>query len=258
MESQPAEAALRDEDVKIVLSDAYVLRRWGRRAAMASGMPTGTLREQAAAILRPLVGLSERNPRAASESGLLYIEQGDLEHAVTLLRKAAERFRGSVRVRYALARAERELAEREKQTFIPEVEQRVLVPWRQLARLDQRCRPVSMLGEGRAWLALTDGEHVERHARDCFGKLARWVHERLGADEERGRGRGDSGDSERDEDVDVFGWWAKNIQRHLFADEPVSGANDFRGLSTIRGRVHEHADLLNRLEDELVYCVAQV
>jgi hypothetical protein len=188
----------------------------------------------------------------------LRIEQGDLELAVKLLGEAAERFRGSVRVRYALARAERELAEREGLTVMPEVEQRVLVPWRQLARLDQRCRPVSMLGEGRAWLALTDGEQVEGHARDCFGKLARWVHERLGAEEERGRGRGDSGDSEGEEDVNVFGWWAQNIQRHLFASESVSSAKDLGDLAPIRGRVHEHADLLNRLEEELVYCVAQV
>ena len=256
-EPAPVERGLRAEDVSILLTDVYLLRRWGRKAGLRRGGPTaGALRDEARRLLERLVEPGRQDARAAGEAGLLWLEEGDLEHALELLREAVRRFPGSVRVRYALARAERERAGREKLKAVPENEQAVVVPWKRLVKLEQQCKPVGLLGEGRAWLALSDGAHVEHEARNAFGGLAHWVTGRIGVEIHRpappGLFRGEDDEESQGEGLPMSQWWAWEVREHLFGGEPVQDADGLGDLTGIRLRVDEKGDLLNRLEEELV------
>lgn len=145
-------------------------------------------------------------------------------------------------MRYALARAEREAAAG-RGRLDPIKPEGPAVPWRRLGRLDERLRPLQLLGEGRTWLVQVDGAVVAEHARNCLGGLAFWIQDQL-------RRQQASRDS-RDTSEFVF-WWAREVQRHVFRDEPVGRSEDISDLSLIEGSIHSSGLRLDRLEEHWV------
>jgi tetratricopeptide (TPR) repeat protein len=235
------ERRLRRADVEVLLQDLYLLRRWGR--ALGSSRATSSLRAEARALLQTL--LPERDPELAGAMGLFALEDGDLERALDLLRGATRRFPGSARVRYALARAEREAAAR-RGRLDPVKPEASVVPWRRLGRLDERFRPLQFLGEGRTWLVQRDGTFVAEHARDSLGSLGHWLQERLRTSSPDGEG-GRPSDSSR-----FIAWWAGEVQGHVFGAEPVARHEDIADLAPIQERIAGNALLLDRLEEDYV------
>ena len=235
--------------LQILLTDVQILRRWGRTTRGNGALNTsGQLRDLARKILEPFV---ETNARAAGELGLALLTEDDLVEARTLLRDARKRFPGSARVRYALARAERAFAEREHLRLDAEgAKASVIQPWLQLARMNAQYKPVSLLGEGRAWCALTDGPTVEQGARDALGKLARWTTQQRTAEPV---GKNDS--------RTFTLWWANEVNTALFGDKPVRSAADLEDIAPLCDRLLNDLDLkvrLNQLEEASVYRIATV
>jgi len=256
-----ATPGLRAEDVGILLADAYLLRRWQSRSMHREGQqPTGAIQDRAQDLLERLMPLIGRDSRAASEAGLLALEQEDLEQAVRLLSEASERFRGSVRVHYALARAQRELARVRQRSLSSEAETEVIVPWRRLSRIDEHCRPVHLLGEGRAWLTLSDGATVEENARNAFGRLGRWLARQIEPTDCEVDPNATPLEEIRDrfaphEGADrFFGWWAREVQTYVFGEEAISRAEDLEELAPIRDRIDQYSRTLDQIEEE---CVAR-
>jgi hypothetical protein len=235
--------------LQILLTDVQILRRWGRITQGNGALDTsGRLRALALKVLEPFV---ETDARAASELGLALLTEDDLADARTLLRYAQKRFPGSARVRYALARAERACAQREHLRLDAEgARASVIQPWRQLARMNAQYQPASLLGEGRAWCALTDGAIVEQGVRDAFGKLARWTTQQRAAEPADKK------------DPDTFTpWWANGVHTALFGDKLVCGAADLEDIAPLRDRLLNDRDLsaqLNRFEEASVYRLASV
>lgn len=256
-----ASPGLNAEEIKIFLSDAYILRRWQSRTTQSEDQQTtGALRGRAQELINKLRPLINRNSRAASEAGLIRLTQGELEEAVQFLREASERFRGSVRVHYALARAQRELARVKSYALSAEAETDVIVPWQRLNRIDAHCRPVQLLGEGRAWLTLVDGATVEAHARTAFGQLGYWIGKQIKPSDREVDRNATPMERIRDrfaackEADPFFGWWAREVHTYLFGEKPISRAEDLEDLTPLRQRIAQHSNTLDQIEEE---CVAR-
>ncbi|MCH8218403.1 MAG: hypothetical protein IH892_16720, partial [Planctomycetes bacterium] len=165
------------------------------------------------------------------------------------------------RVHYALARTQRERARRKQRAHSAEAETDVIVPWRRLSRVDAHCHPVQLLGEGRAWLTLSDGATVEEHARDAFGRLGHWLRRQIEPTDrevapnatplERIRDRF----APREQADRFFGWWAREVQTYVFGEESISRAEDLEELTTIRQRLAQYSNTLDHIEEE---CVARL
>lgn len=231
-EGLAASPNLRSEDVRVILSDAWLLRQ----ASSAKGT-AGELRKKAQVWLERLVSTESR---AASELGLAYLASEDLDDALSLLRSAVRRFPGSLRVRYALARAERERAGRDALRYTPETSAQVLQPWRSLERHDPAYRPLCSLGEGRALLNLKDGATVEQEARNKFFQLGRWVHDRRAA-------------SSTTSEASFGTWFAGRIHDDLFGGRDIQVPEELPDLAPIRERASAMAHELDLLEEEWVF-----
>jgi hypothetical protein len=193
------------------------------------------IREKAERLVRRLGDAASSAAEAASELGLLELDRQELEEAVRFLSIAARRFPGSGRVRYALARAEREQALRRRLRVDDPDSVRVIRSWDDLPSLDRRLAPVSHLGKGRTWLALRDGNRAEEEARESFGKLAHAIRRTLEA--------GVAEDLSR---------WAHDLNQFVFAGETVRRADEIGSMEAIRKRVEQHSAVLNSMEEELV------
>ena len=167
------EADLSADDVQIILGDAYLLRLVRRQPGQPGVL--GVIRERTRVLLQKLGTGMTSDPRVATEKGLLHLTEGDVEEATFLLRQAARRFPGSARVRYALARAERERARIVGCKLDAAAEREVLAPWRGMERRDARYRPVRLLGEGRSYLCFSDGGEATEGARRAFASLDKWL-----------------------------------------------------------------------------------
>jgi tetratricopeptide (TPR) repeat protein len=232
----PAVPYLGRNGLEILLQDVYLLRRWGG----ASRAP-GAARERARKILSKLVR-EDSNTKVVETLGLLQIEDGDLDQALALLREAARRFPGSARVRYVLARAEREAAARRGRLDYQKPEAPVL-SWRRLGRLDERFRPLQLLGEARTWLVQTDGAIVAENARNCLDQLGRWVR-RVKPFAEISKEK-DLPESSR-----FVSWWGGEAERYLFESTPVAASADLLALAPIQERIEAQTIPLNRLEED--------
>ena len=237
----PAEEGLRPDDIEILLTDAYLLRRWGRRTA--PGDLIENVRVRARELLSSLAAVGEGNPLVAEQRGLLLLETGELDEAISLLREAQARFPGSARVQYALARAQRERAGRDGRHLDGEAKQKILLPWQRLARRGQHYRPLGNLGEGRAYLALADGSALEDGARDAFGRLGRWIGRQT---------------KQVDSETKFSSWWAREVQSLVFGETSVTGAADLDDLDPLRERVKANATLLDEREEDYAYHYASV
>jgi len=171
---------------------------------------------------------------------------GSWSRALALLRRAVERFPGSARVRYALARAEREAPQGDP-----------ITSWRRLLRLDGHYEPIFFLGAGRTYLNRTingDGK-AEYQARDKLGRLAFWIRQRTLMDEDRVASDPQADPRSRFRALhqgDFAGWWAVEAQAELFGPAVIKGYDDLGDLGPIRERTSAHGSRLDRLEEEFV------
>ena len=171
------ESGLGRREIELIANDAFLVRRWARTArGYSPDLAPGYFRDRAAALLKQLLPAIDRDSIAAGEAALLELDRGELEQARALLRRTVERFPGSARVRYALARAEREAPRGGP-----------ITPWRRLLRLDEHYAPIFFLGSGRTYLnrAANGDGRAEHEARDKLGRLAFWVRQRTLIDADR-------------------------------------------------------------------------
>ena len=171
------ESGLGRREIELIANDAFLVRRWARTArGYSPDLAPGYFRDRAAALLKQLLPAIDRDSIATGEAALLELDRGELEQARALLRRAVERFPGSARVRYALARAEREAPRGDP-----------ITPWRRLLRLDEHYAPIFFLGSGRTYLnrAANGDGRAEHEARDKLGRLALWVRQRTLIDADR-------------------------------------------------------------------------
>ncbi len=232
---------LSSQDIDILLADAYLLRRWQLNLNCSQDLPdTRTIQAKAGKLLQRLKLYVDKNARVASEVGLLNIAQKDLDQAVKLLETAAERFRGSVRVQYALAHARR-LRARSTPPSKERIESEIIAPWRKLSRINPHCRPIGNLGEGRAWLSLNGAADNEK-AIDAFGRLAKWISTRT----ELPPYNSTSGNNSS---TDV--WMAKKMQLYVFGeDKTISKAEDIPDINLIRKIIEKNRYQLDRIEED--------
>ena len=242
--------SLTDMDVATVLSDAYLLRRWGSRKLSTQVETHGQRRVEARELLERLRPWLERNASAAQEAALLQVTAGQWNEAVNLLREAVRRFPRHQRLQYAWARALREQAAQQQRRHSLEAERELLTPWKRLAKQAPYYRPVSLLGEGRAWLALTDGGTVEDHAREAFGRLGHWVLRHL--ESKTGELEVEAAKEEHAETT-FTRWWAGEVSRWLFNDAPPHSADELGDLTIIRKQLTESPGTFDQLEEDWVF-----
>jgi tetratricopeptide (TPR) repeat protein len=238
------EDLLGSEDIEILLQDIYLLRRWITQTdhSLLSSAP-GALREIARQKLRALLDAGKASSKLVGELGLLSLDAQDLEETLALLREATKRYPGSARVRYTLARAEREAAARRRH-LDPKEPEAPAVPWRRLGRLDERLVPLQFLGEARTWLVQVDGAFLAEQARSSLGKLAYQIQNLKPS-------RSDEGDSEG-RSRDFVSWWTGEIRLHVFGGEPLAGYDDITDLGSIQRNLDQNTLLLDRLEEDWV------
>lgn len=222
--------------IDTLLREVYLFRRWGGQCR--SHDTVDTFRDTAADLL---LGPAQYDSYAAGSLGLLKLDRGELEQALTFLRDAVRRFPGSAWVRYALARAEREVVAQRGQAETTDSNRGVLL-WRQLGRIDERLHPLQSLGEGRTWLVQHDGAVVDQ-ARGCFGSLGYWI-------QRVSRERADRRDVNTSEFVR---WWAREVQVHVFGREQVHRSEDISTFGPIEDNVHSNSTWLDRLEEDWLY-----
>lgn len=253
-EPQTASARFTSAEIDTLLTDAGLLRRWARHLGFTSAQSTGEMRDRARALLLRLAAAEPYDARVAGERGLVALAEGDVNQAVALLREAVRRFPGSARVRYALAHAERRQAQLEERRLDPAKPEALVLPWKQLERIDPIYRPVHLLGAGRAWLAQVDGVTVEEGARKAFGQLGFVLHGYLVP---KGEGRRDDTPEMLRErfmrSTEGFtSWWAREVQIHLFGATHVERAEDLESVDPIRERLATYSSVLDELEESWV------
>ena len=230
---------LRRQDIQVLILDSRLLRRWARPRREEQ---VGRLAESARRLLEKLAGQEEWSALAASEGGLLRLEESEYDAALSLLREAARRFPGSARVRYTLARAEREAARQQRRSFDETAAREVVRAWQGLVHLDERLVPLQWLGLGRAWLALEDGHRVRDQARINFGQLGDWI----GRTRDRQK-RGATGTDRK-----FTNWWAGEVERYLFGGEAARSFEELADIQPLEANIDIHRLILDDLEESWV------
>jgi len=230
---------LRQEEIEILVLDSHLLRRWARPRREEEAR---SLAKRARDLLQKLADNEEFSALAASESGLLRLEQEEYDAALSLLRQAVRRFPGSARVRYTLARAEREAARRQRRRFDRTALREVVRVWDGLSDLDERLIPLHWLGSGRARFALKDGHQLTDEARRIFGQLGNWI----------GKTRRQEHPGAIGTDRDFMYWWAGEVERHLYggqAPQDFEGSTDIQALES---NIDRRKLILDDLEESWV------
>ncbi|MFL6262463.1 MAG: tetratricopeptide repeat protein [Thermoanaerobaculia bacterium] len=243
-QDQRLENLLASPDIDILLQDVYLLRRWATQTdrSFLRSSP-GDLRKIARQKLRTLLDSGWADSELVGELGLLSLETKDLEEILNLLREAAKRYPGSARVRYTLARAERELAALRRQ-LDPQNPEAPVQPWRRLGRVDERLVPLQFLGEARTWLVQVDGALLAEQARTSLGKLAYQIQNMKAS-------RSEAEDVEH-RSPDFVSWWTGEVRLHVFGGETVTGYDDVTDLGSIRQNLDQNAMVLDQLEEDWV------
>ena len=230
-------------DIDILATDAYLIRGWARTSKIYDpNQPQGKFRERAEELLAQLMPSVDSDPLAAGELALLNLDRGDIEQGLILLRRAVQRFPGSARVRYALARAEREAGQGNS-----------VSSFRRLLHMDEHFEPIYHLGAGRAWLAQVgqQGHLAEEKARHHLGSLAYWVQQRI--EPRSGYDMNDPRLCFQAKNGGGFdAWWALETQAEVFGMYQVGGYDDLVDFEPIKQRIVDRAPMLNHIEEDYV------
>ena len=229
-QSPGEDLALRSTDLTTLLTDAYFNRMWARaEERRLTSASRASLHDLARRLFR-----SRNDPTAGSEFALLEIDRGEIEEALRFLRLAARRFPGSGRIRYALARAEREAAGRSKLHLDAPESRMVLHVWNSLPAIDQRLQPVRRLGLSRAWLALSDGRRVEDGVRENYGHLASFLRPYVSV-----------------EPKTSVATWAQRTFRFVFGESSplIDDPTGELDVGYLRDRDAQYGPVLNELEE---------
>jgi len=231
----PKGPALNREEITLLTTDAYLIRRWAREGKEDDPwLNPGIQRQRAHELLQKLFTEKDHDSLAAGESGMLSLATGapaDRQRALDLLRVAARRFPGSPRVRYALARAEREEAMATKNAAAMTAWQ-----WKKLVRLDRHLFPLQWLGPVPflARFSTSEGE-----LRENVGELAAWLFPRFQAKDTA--------------DPSFYTWWGSAVYGFLFGDAMVRDASELPEMAVIRQNIRTHYRDLVTKEEEIVY-----
>ncbi len=240
----------------VLACEARLLRRWARRNEESRETPTpGHLREQAAALLDQLIEAHPHDPRARIEKGLLLVESGRFDDECAFLAQALAAFPGAPGLEFAFARAERERARHEKRQYDSSSSRSLLEPWWRLQMMNPRFEPLKRLGEGRTWLAQTDGDMVREGALRSFGGLHKWIHPHLHPILEALDRSGQRPDEVRNKyrlpsEASFEDWWSREVQAYLFggvAPEAEVGSDDLGAIVT---RLDLYARPIDVLEED--------
>ena len=257
----PSAVRLRSQDIEIMLTDTYLIRRWGR---LTGQFETPELAQhEARRILEQMQQFIDVDPRVAGESALIRLQEGEIESTLVFLREASKRFPGSLRVRFVLARAERQLAQLCSGRDVSR--HALITPWRELTRRDGHFRPLSLLGEGRGYCVLTDDTGNLDEIRNSFGQLGRWITRQIepASDSESLRTK-DYTDNLRtrfkpkDGANPFSSWWATEVQINVFGDRLIANAKEIDDPEAIRAQALDRTHLLDRIEEEYLFRYAPI
>ena len=245
---------LRDQDLHTLLSEAAFVRRLSRLVGWSGeGQGSRIVRERARDLLRRIPDDAQRlGSEGSTNVALMRLDENEVNEALVLLREAVKRFPGNVRVQYALARAQREVAERERNALDLGSAAQIVKPWRRLSRLDRRMDPVSWLGEARTLFAYVDGATIENGARDVLGKLAKWTSQPQRQQESKDySGKPKS----KTQTQSLAKWWSGQLRIHLFPSG-VTSAAEIDDVGRLRSALNERSELFDRLEESWVRSVS--
>nr|VFK62706.1 MAG: Tetratricopeptide repeat-containing protein [Candidatus Kentron sp. UNK]VFK70579.1 MAG: Tetratricopeptide repeat-containing protein [Candidatus Kentron sp. UNK] len=221
------------DEITLLITDAFLIRRWAREGKENDPwLNTGIQRERARVLLKKLSREEARDPLAAGESGILSLATGEAEdrrRALDLLRAAARRFPGSPRVRYALARAEREEAIATGDAAAMKMRQ-----WKTLVRLDRHLLPLQWLGP---ILFLARSSAQESEFRKNVEGLQNWLSPRHQAEHT---------------DPSFHVWWGSAVYSLLFGAMGYASC-EFPDLEHVRENVHVGYRELVTKEEEIIY-----
>nr|VFJ49431.1 MAG: hypothetical protein BECKFW1821B_GA0114236_100544 [Candidatus Kentron sp. FW] len=225
----PERSALGSEEITRLVTDAYLIRRWAREGKEDDPwLNTGMQRDRARDLLAQLSAEEGHDPLVAGETGMLSLATGDRQRALELLRIAVERFPGSPRVRYALARAEREeaMATEDAAAMTPR-------QWKKLVRLDRHLFPLQWLGPLLFQVRFPDSDSA---LQGNIQELADWLRPGFA--------------SRNGADPSFYTWWRKAVYPLLFGAADLSERPD---MGRIRGHARANYRALVAKEEELVY-----
>ena len=254
--SEPAgpDQGLRDQDLRTLLSEAAFVRRLSRLVGWSGeGQGSRIVRERARDLLHRIPDDAQRlGSEGSTNVALMRLDEKEVNEALVLLREAVRRFPGNVRVQYALARAQREVAERERNALDLGSAAQIAKPWRRLSRLDRRMDPVSWLGEARTLFAYVDGATIENGARDVLGKLAKWTSQ-----PQRQQDSEDYSEmtKSKTQTQSLAKWWSGQLRSHLFPSG-VTSAAEIADVGALRSALSERSELFDSLEENWVRSVS--
>nr|VFK27910.1 MAG: Tetratricopeptide repeat-containing protein [Candidatus Kentron sp. MB]VFK74461.1 MAG: Tetratricopeptide repeat-containing protein [Candidatus Kentron sp. MB] len=226
--------ALNRDEVNLLITDAYLIRRWARQGKENDPwLNTGMQRERARDLLDRLLTERDRNSLAAGESGILSLATGDSmdrQRALDFLRAAVKRFPGSPRVRYALDRAEREEAMAKGDASV------MPMLWKKLIRLDRHLFPLQWMGPLLLFARVSLSDQVwQEHAE----QLAIWLFPRL--------------QQAKESEPSFYAWWGSAVYGLLFGTAVVRDASELPDMETMRENLRVNYKALVIKEEELLY-----
>jgi tetratricopeptide (TPR) repeat protein len=218
-----------------LLTSAKVFRRWARRGD--GGIPPAELERRAGHLVDEALEKSASDPRALGEKALLLLESGRPAEARSLLAGALAMAPNAPGLLAALARAEREEAALEHRR-LDEAEDEVLAAPQRLRTLAPAFLPLASLQEGRALLALTDGQVRIAKAGRAFDRLHREIRRMAQADAGR--------------ENDFGTWWSGEVTRWALGPAAETSQVTAADVPAIEDHQRRHAARIDLLEEVLV------
>jgi len=217
-----------------IVGEARMLRRWAYREQVKEGGATASvedLRRRASALLEEAIRHHPGDPRPLAEKALLLIDEGRGGEARELLCHSLPHLPSALDLKAARARAERDRASREALRLDSDGAEEVVGAARTLGHLSQACRPLALLQEGRAYLALQDGQARADQATGAFRRLDDWI------------GQHQAGEG-------FTAWWAEKVRRYALDPVPPDRAPEPGDLPAIEAWQRSHAVELDRFEED--------
>lgn len=227
---------------RTLLGRARLYRRLAHYGGASQIAPAPTYLEKAEALLEELSSSFPDDPTVLAEKIQVCLDGGRHQEARSLIDTRSDSSLEDVpELLSAQARAEREDARQRKAELNPDNATRLLTPSRQLRRLGAELHPIADLQEGRAYLALRDGQARVDGAVKALGSLQGWVRARL-PDEDELR-------SSRSLDFEPWVSWGLrgSLLESLDVAVPVTAAQ----LPTIEANLERHRYRLDELEEDV-------